>query len=183
MNVAHGSAGGTPGEPVDRQRALAAAVEDAATADTSLDAVCRAVELLDTSSPRGAANEAIAELAGETGSNTGGCTKLTEVAAPGLSERTATSINREFWCWTTRGESAGYTTPLRCRQCEWGRHAVIDGAGAMPGCRATRGLLGLTVAAVAGAVLSGYRVRPLSTPGVTHNDKRFHRHHPTPGHE
>ncbi len=45
--VVHGGAGSPPEEPADRQRALADAVESAATADGPLEAVCRAVHPLE----------------------------------------------------------------------------------------------------------------------------------------
>jgi len=45
--TAHGGAGGPPEKPADRQRALADAVESAATAETPLAAVCRAVRPLE----------------------------------------------------------------------------------------------------------------------------------------
>jgi len=45
--TAHGGAGGPPEAPADRQRALADAVERAATADTPLAAVCQAVRPLE----------------------------------------------------------------------------------------------------------------------------------------
>jgi len=45
--AAHGGAGSPPEEPVDRQRTLATAVDEAATAETPLEAVCEAVRPLE----------------------------------------------------------------------------------------------------------------------------------------